>query len=160
MNLLRKRKDDRGLMANLRCFLTESRKQRSWPALNRLGVDIKDEVTGLIAGLYATHPEECSTGNCGTTWRSIGQRYGATQGGDNKLTPTERRFQQLLAAEKGKELHGRIIRMVLMAKSQGVPVNYEQLEKDLRYWNDRTMIEWASAFWTPEVKSESNEEAP
>jgi len=37
--------------------------------------------------------------------------------------------------------------MVLMAKSHGVPVNYEQLETDLRFWTDRTRREWASAYW-------------
>ena len=41
--------------------------------------------------------------------------------------------------------------MLLVAKSQGVPVNYEQLETDLKYWNDRTRTEWAAAFWTPGV---------
>jgi CRISPR type I-E-associated protein CasB/Cse2 len=37
--------------------------------------------------------------------------------------------------------------MVLMAKAQGVPVNYERLVVDLGYWNERTRREWASAFW-------------
>jgi CRISPR system Cascade subunit CasB len=41
--------------------------------------------------------------------------------------------------------------MVLMAKSQGVPVNYEQLETDLKFWNDRTKTAWAASFWTPGV---------
>jgi CRISPR system Cascade subunit CasB len=69
--------------------------------------------------------------------------------GDDKLAPTERRFQQLLAAEGGHELFDRILRMVLMAKAQGVPVNYEKLEIDLKYkfLSDRTKTEWATAFW-------------
>jgi CRISPR type I-E-associated protein CasB/Cse2 len=37
--------------------------------------------------------------------------------------------------------------MVLMAKAQGVPVNYERLVVDLGYWNEGTRREWASAFW-------------
>ena len=45
--------------------------------------------------------------------------------------------------------------MVLMAKSQGVPVNYEQLETDLKFWNDRTKTEWAAAFWIPGVGAAS-----
>jgi len=48
--------------------------------------------------------------------------------------------------------------MVVMAKSQGVPVNYEQLEKDLTYWNDRTKTEWARAFWTPGAEIVPEEE--
>ena len=38
-----------------------------------------------------------------------------------------------------------------MAKSLGVPINYEKLETDLKYWSDRTKTEWAAAFWTPGV---------
>lgn len=157
--LLRRHRDDRGMMASLRCILVESKKQRAWPVLNRLGVDLNNELAGLVAGLYATHPEETSSGNCGTTWKMIEKKRGERHSDDNKLTPTERRFQQLLAAEKGNELHERVIRMVLLAKSQGVPVNYDQLEKDLQFWNDRTKTEWASAFWAPEVDAATREDA-
>lgn len=144
---LRKYKDDRGMMANLRCILVDNKKHRAWPALNRLGVEINNDISAFVAGLFATHPEELPTGNFGATCKTIGQRRGDNRSDDNKLTPTERRFQHLLTAERG-ELNNRVMRMVLMAKSQGVPVNYEQLETDLKFWNDRTKIEWAAAFWT------------
>lgn len=145
---LRKHKDDRGIMASLRCILVENKKHRAWPALNRLGADVKEDVPAYIAGLFATHPEEISNGNFGATCKAIEQRRGDKRNDDNKLTPTERRFQQLLTAERGAELHGRVLRMILMAKSQGVPVNYAQLETDLKFWSDRTKTEWAAAFWT------------
>ena len=144
---LRKYKDDRGMMANLRCVLVENKRHRAWPALNRLGVDIKDDDSAYIAGLFATHPEEASIGNFGTTCKAIEQRRHKKTSDDDKLTPTERRFQHLLTAEKGPELHGRVMRMVLMAKSQEVRVNYERLETDLKFWNDRTKTDWASTFW-------------
>lgn len=54
---LRKHKDDRGMMANLRCILVDTKRHRAWPALNRLGVEINNEVAAHVAGLYATHPE-------------------------------------------------------------------------------------------------------
>ena len=148
---LRKYKDDRGMMANLRCVHVESKKHRAWPALNRLGVAINDNVSAFVAGLFAAHPEETSTGNFGATCKAIEQQRGDKRSDDNKLTPTERRFQHLLTAETEAELHDRVLRMVLMAKSQGVPVpvNYAKLETDLRAWNrsDRTKIDWATAFW-------------
>lgn len=150
---LRKRKEDRGLMANLRCYLIESKKQRAWPALHRLGIDIDDEVAGFIAALFATHPSETENGNVGTTWRLI-ERIRGDRNEDEKISATERRFQYLLSAEKGQEVFERISRMVLMAKACDIPVNYVQLEKDLRFWNDRTKIEWASAFWN--VSEEQN----
>lgn len=145
---LHKYKDNRGMMADLRCVLVDNKKHRAWPVLNRLGVEINNEVSAYVAGLFATHPEKTSFGNFGTTCKAIEQRRGDKRSDDNKLTATERRFQHLLSAEKGKELHERIMRMVLMAKSQGVPVNYERLETDLKFWGDRTKTEWATAFWT------------
>jgi len=152
---LRKFKDDRGMMANLRCIHVESKKHRAWPALNRLGVAINDPVPANVAGLYATHPEETTTGNFGNTCKAIEQQRGDKRSDDNKPTPTERRFHHLLSAEGGTELFERILRMVLMAKSQGVPINYAQLQIDLNpnFWANRTRIKWATAFW----KKESSE---
>jgi len=155
---LRRHADDRGMMANLRCVLIDSKKHRAWPVLSRIGVKVTNDVDALVAGLFAAHPEETYDGNFGKTCKTIENRRGEKPGDDNKLTPTERRFQHLLAAEKGDELHQRVMRMVLMAKSQGVPVNFEQLATDLRFWTDRTKTEWAAAFWTPGVEPATEEE--
>lgn len=144
---LRRIKDDRGMMADLRCVLVDGKKQRAWPALHRIHVRIEDNVKALVAGLYATHPEEVGQGNLGTTCKQIESKRDSGAKGDDKLTPTERRFQHLLAAEAGEELFSRVTRMVLMAKAQGVAVNYEQLVVDLGFWNERTRREWASVFW-------------
>ncbi len=143
-----KARDDRGMMANLRCILVDNKKHRAWPALNRLGVNINDDISTFIAGLFATYPEETFTGNFGTTCKAVEHGRGEIRSNDIKLTTTERRLQHLLAAEKGAELHARVLRMVRMAKSQGVPVNYERLKTDLKFWSDRTKTEWAAAFWT------------
>lgn len=143
-----KAKDDRGMMANLRCILVENKKHRAWPALNRLGVPINNHIAAFIAGLFATHPEETSSGNFGATCKAIKQRRDDNKGDDSKLTPTERRFQYLLAAEQGEELFSRVLRMVLMAKAAGVPVNYVRLEADLKKNDDWRKNEWADSFWT------------
>lgn len=157
MERVRKFKDDRGMMANLRCILVKNKKHRAWPVLHRLGIAINDDVSGYVAGLYATHPEETFTGNFGDTCRGVGQKRDQ-KSDDNKLTPTERRFQHLLSAEK-EELPDRVLRMVLMAKSQGVPVNYNQLRTDMKYWSDRTKTEWAAHYWTPGAVPPTEEEA-
>jgi CRISPR system Cascade subunit CasB len=143
---LRKYKNDRGMMADLRCVLVESKRHRAWPALYRIGIPIDDEVRPFVAGLFAAHPEETSDGNFGKTCKQIEQRRDQ-KASDEKLTPTERRFQQLLAAEK-QEVQDRVRRMVLMAKSHDVPVNYDQLATDLKFWNERTKNAWASSFWS------------
>jgi CRISPR system Cascade subunit CasB len=143
-----KYKENRGMMSNLRCILVDNKKHRAWPVLNRLGIAIDDPVSSFVAGLYATYPQETNSGNFGVTCRSIEKKRGDVRSDDNKLTSTERRFQHLLSAEKGGEIHDRVLRMVLMAKSQGVPVNYAQLRTDLKFWSDLTKTEWAAAFWT------------
>lgn len=153
---LRKYKDDRGMMANLRCALVESKRHRAWPPLSRLGISIEDPVLPIVAGLYATHPSEAYEGNFGKTCKLIELKRDQ-KASDDMLTPTERRFQHLLAAEKDEVLD-RVQRMVLMAKSHDVPVNYGQLATDLKFWNDRTKREWASAFWTTPVQSKREEE--
>ena len=152
---------DRGMMANLRCILVDNKKHRAWPALSRLGVAIDDDTAAFVAGLFATHPEVTVVGNFGTTCREIEQKRGDKHGDNGKLTPTERRFQYLLSADRGDELYARVLRMILLAKSQGVPVkvNYKRLETDLKYWNDRTKTEWAAAFWTQGVATGTGEAA-
>ena len=149
---LHKIRENRGMMADLRCGLVATKRHRAWPALSRLGISITDEISTLIAALYAMHPEEAHQGNFGTTCKAIEKSRGdgATKSKESKLTPTERRFQHLLAAEKGEELHQRLTRLVLAATAQNAPVNYAKLETDLKAWRgfgDRTRTEWAATFW-------------
>jgi CRISPR system Cascade subunit CasB len=152
-----KEKDDREMMANLRCVLVDSKKHRAWPALNRLGVEINNDNLSYIAGLYATHPEHNpSTGNFGTTCKLVMKQR--DQRTDDKLTPTERRFQHLLTATRD-EVYGRVLRMVLLAKSEGIPVNYEKLESDLHFWGECIKTEWATTFWTNKL-TDAQEETP
>lgn len=158
---LRTYKEDRGMMANLRCILVESKKHRAWPVLSRVGVRIDDDVAAFVAGLFATYPDgDSETGkNFGTTCKAIERVRNETKSSadkDKKLTPTERHFQHLLAADRD-EIQDRVMRMVLLAKSQGVAVNYGKLLHDLKYWGDRTKAEWAAAFWTPCVEPAQEE---
>jgi CRISPR system Cascade subunit CasB len=150
---LRKHKDNRGLMANLRCILVDNKKHRAWPSLNRIGVAVNDDNSTFIAGLFATHPEEIFTGNFGATCKTIEDKRGERdkRSDNTKLTSTERRFQHLLAAERGAELHNRVLRMILMAKAEGVPVNFVKLATDLKFWNDRVKTEWAADYWTQDA---------
>jgi CRISPR system Cascade subunit CasB len=141
------------MMADLRCSLVKTKRHRAWPALHRLGVPMTNRNAAIIAALYATHPEDSPAGNFGDTCLAIQRERGETRGTDNSLTPTERRFLHLLAAEPGNELYERVARMVRMAKSRGVPVNYGRLEDDLKFWNENTKTKWAASFWTPGLES-------
>lgn len=151
-------KDNRGMMANLRCILVNSKKHRAWPVLHRLGVRVEDEIAAFIAGLYATHPDVSSNGDFGKTCKVIERQRDEKSGDDSKLTPTERRFQHLLSAEPGEELRQRTLRMVLMAKAQGVPVNYEQLLQDMKGWQwGEVKTKWAASYWAPDAVDPNEE---
>lgn len=142
-------KGNRGMMANLRCVLVENKKHRAWPALNRLGVAIDDEISSFICGLFATHPKNTDAGNLGSTCREIKQKRNEKTN-NNDMTPTERRFQHLLAAEQGQEIYQRVLRIVLMAKSCDIPINYSKLIYDLKAMqsqDNQVKINWATVFW-------------
>lgn len=169
LKFLRSRQEDRGLMANLRCALVKNKRHRSWPYLKNFDcIDDqkhRNRVVQTIAGLYATHSEETHEGNFGAMCHKMlsddeRQKLNKAEG----IGPVSRRFQHLLAAE-GDEIFDRVVRLVLYAKAQDIPVNYEQLYKDLldwedradSNWRDRVRVRWAQSFWTPEVELEVEE---
>jgi len=163
LKFLRSRQEDRGFMANLRCALVESKRHRAWPYLAKfggIGEKHGNKVVQTVAGLYATHSEETHNGDYGAMCRKLlsddeRQKLNQAEG----IGPVSRRFQHLLAAE-GDEIFDRVVRLVLRAKAQDIPVNYEQLYKDLLDWEyhaDRVRVRWAQSFWTPEVELEVEE---
>lgn len=165
LKFLRSRQEDRGFMANLRCVLVDSKQHRAWPYLANfggIGEKHNNKVVQTVAGSYATHPEETHAGNFGATCRKLLsndelQKLNQAEG----IGPVSHRFQHLLAAEND-EIFDRVVRLVLRAKAQDIPVNYEQLYRDLLDWEYRAnqvRIRWAQSFWTPEVELEV-EEAP
>ncbi len=153
-------KDNRGLMSDLRCALVKGKEHRSWPALHRLGISLSEDSSckfeALVVGLFATHPEVSNHGNFGQTCNSIWKKRDSNTSED-KVSPTERRFQHLLAAERN-EIGDRIIRFVQMAKANGIPINYDQLLKDLRYWGPKIRRKWADSFWSIKSDDSSSDE--
>jgi CRISPR system Cascade subunit CasB len=148
-------------MADLRCALTESKRHRAWPALaafGGVGNDWKALSTQTIAGLYALHPKEANQGDLGSTCRTLlsdDERGSLTETGE--VGPLSRRFQHLLASD-GEEIFGRVVRLVMRAKNEEKPINYEQLAHDLKDWQyqaERVRVRWAKSFWAPEVEEAS-----
>jgi len=134
LNYLRQLRHDRGAMADLRRALSPAQRHRAWPWLAPVG-GIGDRLCETVAGLFAHHPDEISTGNLGTTCWQLRSKYNTFEG----------RFRRLLACERN-DICGHIRPVVLAARAKGIPVNYEQLFADLFYWGDTVKAHWAAEF--------------
>ena len=142
LTYLRRLRNDRGAMADLRCALTPARRARAWPLLARIG-GIDRPIYETVAGLFAYHPDETSRGNIGTTCHRLA--------GEN--TSFDGRFRRLLSCERD-ELCERLRPVVLAARAKGIPVNYEELFADLFYWGDQVKARWAREYWGAPAEAE------
>jgi len=135
LEYLRRLKNDRGAMADLRCALSPGKLPRAWPLLARVG-GIGNPRVETVAGLFAYHPDETHSGNLGTTCLRLK--------GQNKFF--EARFRRLLACDRD-EICQRLRPVILAAKAKDIPVNYQRLFTDLCYWGDKIKGEWAQEYW-------------
>lgn len=151
LEYLRRLKNDRGAMADLRCALNPTKLPRAWPLLALVG-GIGNARIEVVAGLFAYHPDETHEGNLGTTCLRLK--------GENESF--EARFRRLLACDRD-EICERLHPVILAAKAKGIPVNYEELFTDLCYWGDKVKERWAQKFWgtteAPEQPEASSSEA-
>jgi CRISPR system Cascade subunit CasB len=132
---LRRLKEDRGAMADLRCALSPARLPRAWPLLARVG-GVGNSRIETVAGLFAYHPDETDTGNLGTTCRQICDRKSSFDG----------RFRRLLACGRD-EICERLRPVIFAAKGEGAKVNYEQLFVDVCVWGNNVKVRWAREYW-------------
>ena len=135
LSYLRRLKNDRSAMADLRCALSPTKLPRAWPLLGPMG-GIGNPRIEAVAGLFAYHPEETRSGNLGTTCHRIATESNSFDG----------RFRRLLSCERD-EICDRLRPVIFAAKAKGVPINYEQLFADLSYWGDNVKARWAREYW-------------
>lgn len=159
MTFLRKRKENRGAMANLRCGLIESKRHRAWPLLawcNGIGDDYRALSIQYFTGFFATHPEDDTTaGNFGDACRQLMDRDELDKlASTGEVGPLSRRFQHLIAAD-GEEIFRRVLRFVLRCKAKNISINYIQLFNDLKQWEyspEAVRTRWAKSFWASEAE--------
>jgi CRISPR system Cascade subunit CasB len=98
-----------------------------------------------VAGLFAYHPDETQSGNLGATCRRLAAEKNSF----------DARFQRLLSCDRD-EICERLRPVVLTAKAQGIPINYEELFADLCYWGENVKARWAQKYWgAPEGKEQA-----
>lgn len=143
MAFLQKNKEDRGVMADLRCGFSPAKEHRAWPHIAqfcKLDADWSRIPVQTVCAAFATHPDNTSGGNIGTTMQQIAGKEG--------LASFEGRFRRLLTCDK-LELCERLPGVIRAAKAKGAPVNYRQLYCDICWWDGDypPKLKWASAFW-------------
>ncbi len=110
-----------------------------------------EDVYYVVATLFASHPNHSdASGSFGETMRRVGRNEG-------RMESVERRFTVLLNAHRDA-LPGHLRHAVSLARSHNVPINYERLLKDIRYWNaDQRNVQrtWARDFWTRDREEET-----
>lgn len=152
MNYLRRNKDDRGVMAALRCLLIEDMRFRGWQQLAALG-GIGVLPVETVAGLYAFHPAEKKDDsyNWGDACRALAETR--RRGDENKESamdknPFDRRFRRLLACDSQIELCTHLVDVVRGMKAKDIPINYENLYDDIVWWGDKVRERWAIHYWS------------
>jgi CRISPR type I-E-associated protein CasB/Cse2 len=96
----------------------------------------------LVAALFALHPASTPTGD-------IGSHLASTLKPDEESDALERRFTILLASHFD-DLPGYLRQAVSYLKSKDIPVNWDQLLRDLRAWDHESRYvqkRWAASFW-------------
>ena len=140
MAFLQKSKEDRGVMADLRCGFSEAKAHRAWPHIARcckLDQDWSRLPVQTVCAAFATHPEHARKGNLGATMRKI------------EMATIEGRFQRLLTCDTMEGLCERLPSIIRAAKAKGVPVDYHRLYCDITWWDGKypPKLKWADAFW-------------
>jgi CRISPR system Cascade subunit CasB len=144
VSYLVKRKDDRAMLAALRRGLGQppGGAPDMFPYVVPFVRDEYDEVSYVIASLFALHPMLVNDGNMGSHLR-----IHKINGNEEAVT---RRFVQLLRMRE-EDMATPLRQHIALLKSAGIGVNWHQLEYDLRYWGhvDRfVQKKWANAYWS------------
>jgi CRISPR type I-E-associated protein CasB/Cse2 len=138
-------KADRGALAKLRRGFSTATCHYAWPVLASIGIQIDDEEAVLVAALYAEHPLHTEKKeNLGSTWRQVYHKRKPGGGDDRDSYQTH--FRRLISSDRD-ELADQLLGVVRLAASIPIPVNYNLLYDDLRYWGERAKLRWAKQFY-------------
>jgi CRISPR type I-E-associated protein CasB/Cse2 len=138
VELLERLREDRGAMAALRSSWIPARERRAWPLLARIGA-FGDRTKERIAGLYALHPahtDDREKGNMGVVCAQLASEHKSF----------DLRFRRLLACDRN-ELPAHLRRVVMAAAAANLPVNYEELYRDVQVWSDWVRRRWATDYY-------------
>lgn len=149
------KKQDRAALAHLRRGLGKKPgyAMEMYPYVGRFAGEQSNKsherAVFLTAALFADYPD--APQNAGDLGSSVKQL-------SEKSDSIERRFVALLDAD-AEDLHYYLRQMIGLLKANSVPVNWEQLFRDIRNWShdDRfVQRKWARSFWGSKETKENN----
>lgn len=142
----------RGILADLRCALSETTEYRAWPHILRINAHAfdqsKDKAVWLtLAGGMALllNVKHNNYGNMGKTLRNL-----AAGQGEEGLSASANRFRRLLACRRCEEVCRLLTPVFRATRRKEVPINFKLLYWDLVQWNNperKVKIKWAKAYW-------------
>lgn len=123
------------------------------PWIHKISGKWEKDVYYLIAALFAYHPSSSHKGNMGDILRKIYDKRG--------MNPSiEQRFTALLKTNP-EDLHFHMRQTISLAKSENIPINWNELFYDLKRWSYGGKYppyeKWAQSFWKRELKLENIE---
>lgn len=147
MLFLHRSRENRGMMASLRCLLKDSQRFRGWQCIAHLG-GIGCIAVETVAGLYALHPmeKEDESYNFGDACRGLAASRRTTK--ETTDSPFDKRFRRLLSCNSKAELCVHLSDVVRGMKAADVPINYESLFDDIAKWGDFVRERWAIHYWS------------
>ncbi len=112
------------------------------PFLPHEGWTWESETYYIIAALFALCPEPGGHGNLGATYQRVFQDRGRAES-------IEKRFVAMLNCHRD-DLAGHLRQAIGLARSTEVPVDWQQLHRDIRHWDHPegfVQRNWARGFW-------------
>lgn len=153
---LEQRKQNAGIMSDLRRSLRDETHSQAWPYISafcNISRSSEELLNRVFFGLYGMHPEHSD--NIGNFGESI-KRLAILRGGDFDLH--EKYLKRFTSALDIVEVLERLPFVIKMMKSVGVPVNYVQLYTDLYWWgranDDRERVQrnWCKGYYYEKEK--------
>ena len=117
----------------------------------------------LVAGLFAMHPESWPKKEGDKRLTNFGASFAWMKSKADSDSSIERRFVALLDCHED-DLAEHLRHAVSLLRSKEIPVDWLQLLRDLRNWNQenrRVQRNWARAFWGgSQTDQQADNEAP
>lgn len=147
LQFLRDKREDRGIMADLRCALIQARESHAWPHLAKFCDLTKPQEKLAFSGAavaFALDPgNEEKNNDIGTVMRRIATADNRADG----LNTFRMRFQRLLACDSREELTEQLHGIFQAAKQKGIGIDPDKLFYDIWYWGNDVKLRWAQSFW-------------